>query len=49
MIVLDCNDSVPVVIWRIEGEAELEFSGHHKECNAEWSRTEYGMKSIPGM
>lgn len=47
--VLDCNDCVPVVIWRIEGEAGLKPSGYCKGCNAEWSETEYGMKAIPGM
>lgn len=49
MIVLDCNDCVPVVIWRIEREAGLESSGQHKGCNAERSETEYGIKSISGI
>lgn len=48
-IVLDCNNYVAVVIWRIEGEAGLEPSGYGKGRNAEWSETEYGMKAIPGM
>lgn len=48
-IVPESDDCEPVVLWRIEGVAGLESNGHCKGCNAEWSETEYGMKSIPGM